>query len=225
MDEQREVEFPPAGTVVDLIAASRSETFLTWAVASSDRELLVLTPVDQQRRPVQVAVGERIDIIWRNASGLLCLPVVLAAVLAGERPAWRLRAAGVVKRGQRRDAVRAPITAPVRLGAEPFLYAGVTVDLSEGGFRCVLEGLGSLGAGFSSAARSTGPGVGEVVKVAVELPELTIHRLGEVARRHPRSDGRAELSVRFVGLTEPEADQIRRYVFARLRELRQRGLL
>jgi hypothetical protein len=216
MDDDRRVEFPPAGTVVDLIAASRAEAFLSWAVASAGKELLVLVPLDPERRPVDLTPGERIDVVWRGQSELLCLPVVLSAVLPGDRPCWRLRAAGVVKRGQRRDAVRAPLAGAVRLSVDGWTFAGTTSDVSEGGVRCLLEGL---------AASSAAPDIGQIGRLKMELPELTIDSGVEVARRHPRSDGRVELSLRFVALSDYDADQIRRCVFARLRELRQRGML
>jgi hypothetical protein len=219
MDDDGDVEFPGIGTVVDLIPASRAETFLSWAVASAGTELLVLVPIDRARRPVSLTPGERLDLVWREPSGLLSLPTVLVAVLPGERPCWRLRAAGVVKRGQRRDAVRAPITAEVRLGAGPTAVSGVTVDLSEAGLRCVLD-VPRLSAGLAPA-----PEQGSAVRTVVVLPEFRIDCLSEVVRRHPRDDARVELSLRFLGLTEFEADGVRRFVFARLRELRQRGLL
>jgi hypothetical protein len=224
MQDEREIVFPGAGTVVDLIPASQAETFLSWAVAAAGKELLVLVPVDSSRRPVSLAPGERIDLVWREPTGLLCLPTVLSAVLPGERPCWRLRAAGVVKRGQRRDAVRAPVTTEIRLGTDSSGVTGVTVDLSEGGLRCVLDAPGLAG-GFPAGVRPTGPEKSSVVRTVVVLPEFRIDCLSEVTRRHPRDDGRVELSLRFVGLSEYEADHVRRFVFARLRDLRQRGLL
>jgi hypothetical protein len=214
MDDDRRLEFPAAGTVVDLIAASRAEAFMSWAVASAGKELLVLVPIDEGRRPVDLGPGERIDVVWRGSSELLCLPVVLSAVLPGERPCWRLRAAGVVKRGQRRDAVRAPLAGSLRLNLDGWTLAGTTVDVSEGGTRCLLEG-----------PVPAAPEKGQIGRLKLELPELTIDNRVEVARRHPRSDGRIELSLRFIGLSDFDADRIRRLVFARLRELRQRGML
>jgi hypothetical protein len=224
MDDERALEFPATGAVVDLIAASRTEPFMTWAVASAGKELLVLVPLDHEQRPVNLAPGERLDVVWRSPAELLCLPMTLAAVLPDKRPCWRLRVAGVVQRGQRRDAVRAPIVAPVRLGVEPALFSGVTVDVSEGGLRCVLDSRPSLHGGLFTAEMGP-PEVGHVVRITAMLPEMTISCAAEIARRHPRKDGRIELSVRFIGLSEFEEDNIRRRVFARLRDLRQRGML
>jgi len=57
------------------------------------------------------------------------------------------------------------------------------------------------------------------------LPDLTVACVSEISRRHPRDDARTELSLRFIGLPEHAQDDLRRLVFARLRDLRQRGLL
>lgn len=225
MDDDPRVDFPAAGAVADLILASRSEPFLTWVEESGDRELLVSGPVDQDLRPVVLDAGERIDVVWRSAEELRCQPAELVEVLRGERPRWRLRAAGVVKRGQRRESVRAPITAPVRVGG-PGGFRGTTVDLSEGGMRCVLDTPGrATGRSGDDDGEPEGLQVGAVVGVAATLPDLAISCLAEITRHFPRSDGRPELSLRFIGLAEHEQDEVRRRVFVRLRELRQRGLL
>ena len=67
--------------------------------------------------------------------------------------------------------------------------------------------------------------VGDVVRASVTFPDLTVTCLSEIARRHPRDDGRTEVSLRFIGMPEHVQDDLRRRVFARLRDLRQRGLL
>ena len=190
---------------------------MSWVDDLADGELIVSAPCDAARRPISLPVGERLEVIWSDASGLHALAAELAGILIGEQPRWRLHATGVAKRGQRRDAVRAPLIVPVELGLAVHPVLGRTVDLSEGGLRCVLD----------RTVRDVHdvPGVGEVVRVAVVLPDLTLRCLSEVTRIHPRPDARVELSVRFIGLTEKDQDAVRRRVFTRLRELRQRGLL
>jgi c-di-GMP-binding flagellar brake protein YcgR len=118
---------------------------------------------------------------------------------------------------QRRGAVRAPLTVPVELGLAAGPAPGKTVDLSESGVRCILEPSADDGRPV--------PAAGDVVRVTLVLPDLTVRCQGQVVRRHRRADEQAELSLRFIGLPEKDQDQVRRRVFARLRELRQRGLL
>lgn len=217
------VDHPAAGTVVDLIAASRGDTLLSWVDRLEGDGIVVSAPQDASSRPVLLPPGEHVDVVWKDAGELRSLPTVLASITPGERPSWRLEPAGVAKRGQRRDAVRAPLSAPVQLSAEKGRVRATTVDLSEGGLRCILEK-----EGVSSGPDSAGgwaPRAGEVVRLSVMLPDLTISCLAEIARLHPREDARVELSTRFIGLQEHEQDVIRHRVFTRLRELRQRGLL
>nr|WP_246324661.1 PilZ domain-containing protein [Petropleomorpha daqingensis] len=210
-------DLPGIGSVLDLVPSSRSGTFMSWMDDLADGDLIVSTPCDQARRPISLPVGERLEVVWADAGGLHAVPAELAGTLIGEMPRWRLRVVGVAKRGQRRDAVRAPLIVPVELGLAIHPVLGRTIDLSEGGLRCVLDRTAHFGLQL--------PAVGDVVRVVVDLPELPLRCRSEITRLHPRSDARVELSLRFIGLTEQDQDDVRRQVFARLRELRQRGLL
>jgi hypothetical protein len=221
MSDETEGQIPEIGEVVDLVPASLPHTYLCWVDDVRGGQLLVTAPVDPQLHPVTLRVGERIDLLWRHGGGLRCLPVELVDIEPMERPRWRLAPAGVVQRGQRRDAVRAPITAPVSLEAGPATVRGTAVDVSEGGLRCVLEREQAR----PGEDRPAPPAVGDVVRLAVTLGDVSVRCLAEVARQHPRDDGRAELSLRFIGLTEHEQDRIRERVFASLRDLRRRGLI
>ncbi|MGZ4501977.1 MAG: flagellar brake protein [Nocardioidaceae bacterium] len=216
---------PAIGAVLDLIPASRDEAFISWMDAVDGEDLVVSIPYDLARRPVTLAAGEQIELIWNASGALRSLPVVLAGIDLGEPPRWRLRRTGVVHRGQRREAVRAPLRAPVTLGAEGSAASGTTVDLSEGGLRCILDRERRPPATGSAPDAQALFRTGDVVRVSVTLPELTVTCLSEISRRHPRDDGRTEVSLRFIGMPEHVQDDLRRRVFARLRDLRQRGLL
>src|SRR3954447_23502594 len=93
---------PLAGRVVEVMAASRGDTLVGWSEGRRSTDLLLSAPLDQSQRPVTLDVGERLEVAWRDLGELRALPVVLAAIEYGERPRWRLRIAGVVRRGQRR---------------------------------------------------------------------------------------------------------------------------
>lgn len=216
---------PAIGAVLDLIPASRDEAFTSWLDAVDGEDLVVSIPHDLARRPVALDAGEQIELIWNAPGALRSLPVVLAGIDLGEPPRWRLRRAGVVHRGQRRDAVRAPLRAPVTLGAEGSEAHGTTIDLSEGGLRCVLDRERRPVPAENAPDTGSLFRAGHVVRVFVTLPELTFTCLSEISRRYPREDGRTELSLRFIGMPEHVQDDLRRRVFARLRDLRQRGLL
>lgn len=219
-------DYPKVGAVLDLIPASRGDAYMSWVEDVAGEDLVVSIPKDLARRPVALAVGEQIEVIWKASGALRCLPAVLAEIDLGEPPHWRLRSAGVVKRGQRREAVRAPLRVPVVLGTGASAARAMTLDLSEGGLGCVLdrEPRPLLGPSAPVSAH-TSFGVGDVVRVSVTLPELTVNCLAEITRRLVHDAARTDLSLRFIGLPEHVEDALRRHVFARLRDLRQRGLL
>lgn len=217
-------DHPEVGTVLDLIPASRGDAFESWMDAVDGGDLLVSIPQDLARRPMVPADGERIDVIWKASGVSRCLPAVLAGIDLGEPPHWRLRPAGVVQRGQRREAVRAPIRVPIALGTGASDARATSLDLSEGGLRCVLDRQPRPAPGAHVAPQSAFR-AGDVVPVSVMLPDLTITCLSEITRLHPRDDARTEMSLRFIGLAENLEDELRRRVFARLRDLRHRGLV
>ena len=214
---------PQRGTVLEVVPASRGETFLCWVEVAGEDEIVVTAPRDRLMHPVEVPIGERVDLVWRGGSGLRSLPCELVEIQPSEQPRWVLRRRGAVQRGQRRDAVRAPLSVPVTLGPEPAQLAGTTVDLSEGGLRCVLKA--GPAPDWAMSGDVPEPPVGTVVPVAVRLPDLSISCLGEITHRFPRDDARLELAVRFIGLSEHDQDQVRRRIFDRLRDLRRRGLI
>jgi c-di-GMP-binding flagellar brake protein YcgR len=181
-----------------------------------------------------------VELIWKGPEELRALPAELVAVEKAPEPRWRLRRVGPANRGQRRAAVRTPITLSVQIAKSGLALSGVTIDLSEGGMKCVLERPqrpASDGAGRSGRAESgnTGEAVkadaaadfgsGDVVAVSASLGGSAFTCQAEVVRRHHREDARTELSLRFIGLSEFQQDVIRRHVFATLRDLRLRGLV
>ncbi len=146
-------DYPEVGTVLDLLPASRGDALMSWLDDVDDEDLVVAIPCDLARRPVALAVGEMMDVVWKASGALRCLPVVLAGIDPGEPPHWRLRSAGVVQRGQRRESVRAPLRVPVTVGTGPSAARAISLDLSEGGLPCVTAGNPAQRRGKSSRSR------------------------------------------------------------------------
>jgi hypothetical protein len=224
MSDEIDERTPDVGSVLELLPNSRADALVGWSEGTEDDDLIVTAPLDRSQRPVSLPVGDHLEVVWRADDVLCALPVVLVAVEVGERPRWRLRRAGVLRRGQRRKAVRAPLTIPVRIGPDDAQTNGTSVDVSEGGLRCILE-KHRPAPDREGPVDPAPPRVGDVVRVTAVFPDFTITCAAEVTRLHDRDDPRNELSVRFIGLTENQQDLVRRRVFARLRELRHRGLL
>ena len=211
------VDHPEERAVLDIKASSRSDVLISFVERVSDGELVVSVGEDAQKRRVRLDSGEHLELIWRGPEELRSLPAQLVEVVTGDSPTWRLKVVGPSSRGQRRSAVRVPMSVQMELALGERVLPGTTIDLSEGGTHCLLTG--RPGAGKPEIE------VGAVLPVVVDLDGERIAAKAEVIRRHPRTDDHTELSLRFVGLGEKREDAIRRRVFAELRELRSRGLI
>jgi hypothetical protein len=211
------VDHPEERAVLDVKASSRSDVLISFVERVSGSELVVSVGEDAQKRRVRLDTGEHLELIWRGPEELRSLPAELVEVVTGDSPTWRLKVVGPASRGQRRSAVRAPMSMPVELTLGERVLSGTTIDLSEGGTHCMLTG--------KPGAAKPEIEVGAVLPVAVDLDGDRLATKAEVIRRHPRDDEHTELSLRFVGLGEKREDAIRRRVFAELRDLRSRGLI
>lgn len=237
MHGQPGVDFPETKAVVDLICGM--DAGVSWVEDVTDDEIIITAPKDRQQRQIHVDPGERLDLVWTGPEELRALPAEVVAVETSGEPCWRLRATGPAGRGQRRAAVRATMQLRVRITKGTGHLDGVTVDVSEGGSRCILDaapepvtGEKDAATGPSDEASAAAPAqpveltVGDVIEVAVSGSDgESIEAKAEVIRRHSRQDAKSEVSIRFIGLSEYQEDSIRRWVFAQLRDMRQRGLL
>jgi hypothetical protein len=203
-------DHPEERTVVDVLVGGSDSPLLSWVERVEDQDIVVTVGQDRSRRRVKVADGDPVELVWRAASELRSLPARLVATEGGAEACWRVRPTGPAVAGQRRAAVRAPLSLGV--SAEAGRLRGTTVDISEAGFRGVLDG-------------PAGPRVGDLLDVVVDLGPGRLAATAAVTRRHPRADGRHEVSARFVELPERAQDQVRARVFTGLRDLRRRGLL
>jgi hypothetical protein len=240
------VDYPEEKMPIDVRAQSRGDNLLSFVESTENGELILAVGEDRQRRPVRLEPGEHLELMWRGPDELRSVPAELIAVENGNRPTWRVRTIGPAARGQRRAAVRAPMDFPVTLAQGARTLTGVSVDLSEGGLRCLLdEGQDDRRTTSAAAAPSPADGqtaaggdvavtvateqllqVGSIQQVTVRLDDRDyVTAKGEVVRHFPRADKREEVSIRFIGLPEKMEDLIRARVFARLRDLRARGIL
>src|SRR3954454_10868476 len=235
---QSELLLPEKKMAVDVIGIQDGRiTSSVVQEASGDEVVLVLLPRDGND-PVSPEPGTRLELVWKDTEGLVALPV---EVVLGERAAGsvlRVRRTGPTTPGQRRSAVRSPLTLPVEVTRGNDQLSGLTVDLSEGGLRCVLDlpdDETSTEGEDGPVESTTGDGavmetagnlaVGDRVAVVVAFDNAVVRSAADVVRRHRRKDARVEVSLRFVGMPEGTQDLIRRQVFASLRDLRQRGLI
>jgi hypothetical protein len=215
-------DYPEVRTVVDLLLSSRPDAIIRLVEAARSDELVLAPAEDRTRQQRHLAVGERMDVVWRGRGDLLSLPTELVAVESGADPVWHLRPLGPAIRGQRRASVRAPLLTPVLFEGSAGAVPGTTLDVSEGGLRVLLDAR----ARDEPAAKPPdgAPVPGSVVSLVLTLEGGDLPCRAEVLRR-TRRDDRWELNLRFVGMHENTQDFIRRHVFERLRTLRARGVL
>jgi hypothetical protein len=247
------IDFPEDRSPVDVLAASRGDALMCFVEQIRDDELVLTIGQDRAGRPVNLQPGERLELVWKDAGELRALPAELTAVETTPQRQWRVRAVGPATRGQRRAAVRAPLSFRAEMVHGTVTAQGTTVDVSEGGIRAWFD-LSTLAPAAAAApaqpaAEPAGPAdggqpdataddaptapaddripaLGGVVTLTVWFDERqSVTSKAEVTRHHARQDRRTELSLRFIGLPEKMQDLVRREVFAGLRELRARGLV
>jgi PilZ domain-containing protein len=240
------IDYPELREPVDVQAASRGDALMSFVEQSGDGPLTLTVPVDRSGRRVRVDVGEMVQLVWKGPEGLRALPAELTEVVPGDEPLWRVRPVGPAGRGQRRNAVRAPMSLPVEALLGPVQLFGETLDVSESGLHCLFKPVSEPPAadvtgqpseeapgdpapapGRTTSSEENRPGMGAVLEVTLDLEsqQAPIRSKVEVVRVHPRTDRRIEVSVRFMGLHEREQDRIRARVFTELRLLRSRGAL
>ena len=218
---------PDEKTVVDVVGVEDGRVATSIVEELSGDEIVLTRPLDRQQ-PLNPEPGTRLELIWKDAEGLLALPVTVMAREQAGAAVLRVRRAGPAAPGQRRSAVRAPLVLPIQLSSGPQQLPGRTVDISEGGLRCVLDAADRSATDPDERPGSTPSGplaVGHRATLVIAFATAVVDSGAEVVRRHVREDGRRELSLRFVGMPEFTRDLIRRQVFAGLRDLRLRGLI
>jgi hypothetical protein len=187
-----------------------SETALVCLVAASDGKRLVLTaPLPSQVAGIRAGVGSRAEVSWGGDEGLRMLPVELLGVQQARVPLWHFRTIGPVEQVQRRSSVRMSLTEPVQVRHSGRIFVGTTLDLSEGGLRCIVTG-------------DSDPTAGDAVDLALFLEDdHNPLRIGATVVRVVRHDPRqVTLVLRFRTLSEPDQDQIRSRVFIEQRNRR-----
>lgn len=180
-----------------------------------------------------VEPGNLVDVSWQRPEDQRSVPAEVVEIEQGslERGGvvrWRLRMTARPTVSQRRNAVRARVTVPVRVGFPPVVgpppdpvtasegepavleAEGATIDLSEAGARVTLP-----------APDAGRPEPGTRLSLAVELEGGNLDATAELIRLVAR-DQRWILFLGFVDLAERDQDRLRRRVFRALREERAR---
>jgi hypothetical protein len=164
-------------------------------------ELLLGAPLDlaEGQTPNN---GERLLVMWEDLAGPHTLPCSFAAVVPRELPQWRVRPDGVARDDQRRRHVRASTEGTLTIVRDHDGVSASLIDLSEGGVRCRLDDADALA------------GVGDVVACVLRVGVKELDLRGRVVQVHLDLGRPRVLAISFLDLTQTQADELRRHVFA-----------
>ncbi len=200
------VELPVPGALVDVVAGAE---VVTGQVAQRRSGSVVVD------LPVEPAVTEPLRLYWSTPDGV---HTVLARVAlrwpSRTGVSWQVLPVGTAERGNRRDAVRAPLRLAMQVTerGSRSVFRGRTTDVSEAGLRGRLEATG------------TAPSEGAVVDVGLRIRGAVFPLPGRWQTVVGTEEG-WDVAVAFTDLAESMADLLRSHVFAALREQRRLSLL
>jgi hypothetical protein len=211
------IDYPDADTGLSVVPLGQDDALTARVRRVGELNLHVTPARNGFGEVVQMAPGEYLELSWQADDGFRSVEAALIDVAADGL--WQLRVKGQATHTQRRDAVRAPLGLPVRVVFGNTELVGSTVDLSEGGLRCVFRPHGDLGHSISF------PQVGQPLGLVLDLYSDQLETQVEFIRRCPRTDQLHEWSLKFTALPEAAQDLVRSHVFTALRNARARGLV
>ena len=198
---------PEESTQADVTLVTRGIT-VTASVDRSDDFVLVVRPFAGGPAAEAVRLGDPVEIYWVSGYEERTLPAKVASIEEGAESSWTLQPTGPAERSQRRKSVRGRVELPIVMPWAGGLLRGLTVDLSEGGMKALVDGWGLP------------PESGTPTTITLQLEDGVVVDLeGEVVW-HAARGPKWLLAVRFLGVEDRDADTLRRRVFRALREER-----
>ena len=198
---------PEESTQADVTLVTRGIT-VTASVDRSDDFVLVVRPIVHGAASEAIKIGDPVEIYWVSGYEERTLPAKVASIDESADPSWTLRPTGPAERSQRRKSVRGRVELPIVMPWAGGLLRGLTVDLSEGGMKALVDGWGLP------------PESGTPAVVTLQLEDGVVLDLNAEVVWHASRGQNWLLALRFLGVEERDADTLRRRVFRALREER-----
>ncbi|GAB3361100.1 flagellar brake protein [Modestobacter lapidis] len=211
------IDYPDADTALSVVPFGQDDALTSRVRHIGAKNMHVTSPRNGVGVAVALRPGDLMELSWQADDGFRSVDAQLVDV--GADGLLQLRIKGEATRTQRREAVRAPLGLPVRVVYGRTELVGSTVDLSEGGLRCVFRPHGDLGTNIPF------PKAGHPIGLVLDLYSDQLDTQVEFVRRRRREDQLHEWSLKFLQLPEPAKDLIRSHVFTALRNARARGLV
>jgi hypothetical protein len=182
-------------------------TFRFVVEGAGDGVLILRVPADAESPDDPASDLEQLSAVgWLEGRSWYVVPVRQAQPSAGDVPRWRVELAEPPLPTNRRRFVRGGGGEQIQLGdispcGEQILATGTVVDLSEGGVRCRLPAFGR--------------DRGDDTTVRIVLDGTTIEINGSVRETQTAKQGQGVEAILVFGLTDAQAQAIRRYLFQR----------
>jgi hypothetical protein len=198
---------PHESSRADVTLVTRGITVTAAVDVSTEFTIVVRPEGDGTAWKTAVKDGDPVELYWVGAEEERTLPAKIIDVEPGDEVRWHLVATGPAERSQRRKAVRARLSVPAYIPWADGQLVGETVDLSEAGARCLVDGWGLP------------PEAETRLEVSLTIGDEVVHLQGQVVRQQAQGP-RWLLSMRFLDVSERDGNLLRRRVFQALREER-----
>ena len=205
MDIDENLHRPEESGSADVTLLARGVT-VTASVEVSSTGLVVVRP-DPTRPQDEIQAGDRVELYWVGGHEERTLGGEISSIDADPEPRWHIAVSGMAERSQRRKAVRAQVGVDVLIPWAGGQMTGVTVDLSEGGMRALMDGWGLP------------PEPGTRSQVSLTVDDALVHLQGSIVWTSIRG-AQWLLAMQFLDVPEEAADRLRRRVFQALRDER-----
>lgn len=197
-------QFQVNGLVTVGVAGDAVE--LPSRIEDLDDTTLVVAIPPHGPRALSDSGTDEVDLHWVSIRGRYQQPAVVVETIKDPILQWRLEPYGEPQLMQRREYVRLATVLPLRVQHRELVADGTTIDISEGGCRCLVD--------YSDME----PGSEVMVYVEIEGRQLAIP--GQVMRTVRALHARTEVVVVFHHPAQ-HGDLIRRFVFKM--QVRMRG--
>ncbi len=205
MDIDENLHRPEESGSADVTLVSRGLT-VTASVEVSSTGLVVVRPAGDPSDG-EIQPGDPVELYWIGGEEERTLGGTVSSIEAGPDARWHIAVSGFAERSQRRKAVRARVEVEVIIPWAGGQMTGVTVDLSEGGMRALMDGWGLP------------PEPGTESQVSLTLDDALLHLSGSIGWSSIRG-AQWLLAMQFHDVPEKAADLLRRRVFQALRDER-----
>jgi hypothetical protein len=205
MDFDENLHRPEESGSADVTLLARGVT-VTASVEISSTGLVVVRP-DPDRPVDEIQPGDRVEIYWVGGNEERTLGGEVSSIDGGAAPRWHIAVSGMAERSQRRKAVRARVAVEVLIPWAGGQMTGLTVDLSEGGMRALMDGWGLP------------PEPGTTTQLSLTMDDALLHLHGSVVWTSIRG-AQWLLAMQFLDVPELAGDRLRRRVFQALRDER-----